>query len=111
MVTLPDAPLLVVPVWKVIVPLTPAAPALPERRTTAPELFEVPTPLEIETKPPVCGVLAPAVIRTSPPTSDELVPTDTLKLPLLPPAAAAAPVVSRIDPDAPSLEAPVANDM
>ena len=73
----PEEPLLVVPDVKDNMPLTPFVPAFIVFTMTAPLESVVPSPVAIETAPPVFAKLCPAVTTTSPPGSVLDLPMET----------------------------------
>ena len=70
-------PLLVVPEVNDNMPLTPVVPAFMVFTITAPLVSVVPSPVAIDTAPPLKGKLCPAVTTTSPPGSVFDLPIDT----------------------------------
>ena len=102
----PDDPELVVPVEKLMCPLTPAAPAFGVRTITDPLDFVVPAPVDIDTVPPVVEVVRPADMTICPPVPVSAVPTLAVMVPALPPPCA-LPDATVTDPELPDVVDPV----
>ena len=104
--TIPDAPLLVVPDANDKPPLTPDVPAFTVRTAIDPLVVGVLKPDDNDKAPPLDAVLVPAVTEISPPTPAVPDPTLMRISPPLPPVA--APLATLIDPLEPELVVPEA---
>jgi hypothetical protein len=101
----PVVPLLVVPVLKLMCPLTPRVPASGVFTMTAPLLLELPDPVVMLMDPPVRDEVVPAMLDTSPPVFS--LPAPTVKSMLPPRPTVPVPVVTTTCPDDPALPPPV----
>jgi hypothetical protein len=101
----PLAPLLVVPVLKLMCPLTPRVPASGVFTMTVPLLLELPDPVVMLMDPPVRDEVVPAMLDTSPPVFS--LPAPTVKSMLPPRPTVPVPVVTTTCPDDPALPPPV----